>query len=302
MKIKRISAFALKSGLSKQILDPKEYSNFKYGHKPSVLKFAENLAKSLFSVMSKQWLVRNRASIVVTTSPYWHTPPSAHSLALSVHHILNEYLYENGYGSLPFIKVSRSMPPSCDFSQLDEKERKLNMKNNKLSVDRQAIKGKTVIFVEDSCITGAHEEKFLQCMKKADAAEVIVLYIIDLKNEKIDPNIENILNHSVIDSLDDLLKLMSNFKHYTLNSRVCRFVLSWSDEDELRDFCEKLPSSVLSDLYIASTTDGYGLMSKYNKGFNTVRSEMKRRQKFNLIRSFVRIPNIFKEMTYSFFL
>lgn len=296
MKIKRASAFTMESGQKKPLLDIAEYSNFKYGHKPTVLTFAKKMTDELFSIFPIQKLISQQENVIVTTSPYWYTPPSVHPLALAVYENINEHLFERGKNSLRFIKMSRSSAPSCDFSKLSHAERKLNMQQNKLSVDENAVKGRTVIFIEDARITGAHEAKALECLEAAGAEKVILLYIIDVKHGKKDPDIENRINHSVINSLDELYRLMKNPDEYVLNSRACRFVLSWENKEELEKFAQKLPLTVLTELYSASITDGYGLMEKYADGFRIIREEVRERSHASFIAElFTRAGNLIKK-------
>lgn len=192
--------------------------------------------------------------------------------------------------------MSRSSAPSCDFSKLSHAERKLNMQQNKLSVDENAVKGRTVIFIEDARITGAHEAKALECLEAAGAEKVILLYIIDVKHGKKDPDIENRINHSVINSLDELYRLMKNPDEYVLNSRACRFVLSWENKEELEKFAQKIPLTVLTELYSASITDGYGLMEKYADGFRIIREEVRERSHASFIAElFTRAGNLIKK-------
>ena len=60
---------------------------------------------------------------------------------------------------------------------------------------------------------------------------------------------------------------------FVLNSRLCRFILSWENQEELEDFCKRLSDEMLFGLYISSVNDGYGSVEKYAKGFEVVRQE-----------------------------
>ena len=279
MKISRFSAYTLdKKALGKpDFLNISDYSRFKYGHKPTVITFAKKILETFLSKYSFDWIAARKDEIVITTSPYWHTPPSANSLAVAVHHLLNESLFEHGIGSIKFVKINRSAAPSCDFSQLSVKERAQNMKKDQLSVDTKSVKKQRVVLVEDSRITGAHEEKTIKYLEKAGVHELILLYVIDVKDGKLDPDVENRINHITVNSLDELYKLMKNPDEFILNGRACRFLLSWDNKDELEHFCKKIPLQILSDIYVASINDGYGLMDKYRAGFEVLRREYKRK-------------------------
>jgi hypothetical protein len=302
MNIKRISAYTLDKSTKKEFLNLEEYSTFKYGYKPTVIKFAKKMAAEFLKVYSFKNLTLNKDNLVLTTSPYWHTPPSAHSLAVNVHYFLNELLLESGHNALPFVKINRSSAPSCDFGKLSAKEREINMKKDSLSVDQDSVKGKTVILVEDSRITGAHEKKTISYLEKSGVAEIIFLYVIDVKTGKKDPEIENKMNHTKINSLDRLSALMRNPEEYILNARVCRFVLSWGNLLELKSFLKKISDDVLSDLYISSVNDGYGFMDKYQAGFSLVRDEIKLREnKISLASRFSQFTFLLRQAAVSIF-
>jgi hypothetical protein len=298
MQIIRSAAFSVQIGAPETILNFQEYSQFKYGHKPTILKFAKKMVDGLFAIMPISKLIKNNQDIVIITSPFWHTPPSVYPLALEVHKLINEKLLDNKANAIKFVKISRSSAPSCDFSKLTVEERKLNMQRNKLSIDEDSVRDKTVIFIEDARITGAHEEKTIVCLEQAGAKKVILLYLIDVKNGKNDPDIENRLNHAVINSIDELYKLMRKPDEYVLNSRSVRFVLSWADHKELKKFFAKISSVILDELYSASITDGYGLMEKYAQGFELLRAEVKSRNKQQLVPSLINKANAFIKKAY----
>jgi hypothetical protein len=276
MKINRISAYTIDAENNlenKPTLDFTEYSKFKYGHKPTAMKFAESMMSEFLNKFSLEKISGESSEFIVSTSPYWYTPPSANSLAMYFHYMLNELLLSAKNQPLTFLKIHRSSAPVCDFSKLSHRERLENMKRDTLSFDPFLLKGKRLILVEDARITGAHEQKIIDFMEKAGLEEIIFIYVVDVGSGKNDPDIENRINHKWVNDLDTLQLLMKKPDEFVLNSRLCRFILSWENQEELEDFCKRLSDEMLFGLYISSVNDGYGSVEKYAKGFEVVRQE-----------------------------
>lgn len=217
---------------------------------------------------------KNKHNLVVSTSPYWFTPPAAHSLAAHFHYLLNERFMNMGLMPVRYVKLHRSAAPVLDFSKLNAEDRKKNMKKDALSIDPKALKGKTLILIEDSRITGAHEGKIISHAKKFGVKGIIFVYVVNIANGIQDPNIENRINHVYINDLTMLYRLMLNPKDFAFNSRVCRFLLSWKNADELQNFFAHLSDKLLFTIYVSAINDGYALVEKFSKGFNLLKIEI----------------------------
>jgi len=275
MKLQRISVYSLEEESDKNILDLVDYSKFKYGHKPTAIKFAENMVTEFTKVIPVSYLGENYRDVIVSTSPYWYTPPSAHILAIYFHYILNDMMIEEKHQPLTFLKIHRSAAPVTDFSKLTHKERLENLNKDTLSFDPFMLKGKKLILIEDARITGTHEKKITEFMEKAGLEELIFVYVVNISSGVVDPDIENRINHKWVNNLDTIQLLMKKPDQFVLNSRLCRFILAWENDSELEDFCKRLSDEMLFGLYISSVNDGYGTVEKYAKGFDIIRKETK---------------------------
>lgn len=281
LKVKRLSAFSVEGEPGKDPLDFVEYSKLKYGHRPTSAKFAEKMAKIFVQEYTLPELIERREDIVISTSPYWFTPPSANSLAIKFHFLVNELLYVTGKEPLPFIKIHRSAAPSLDFGKLSLEERKKNMARNRLSADPLVLRGKTLVIVEDARITGAHEKKIIDFARARKVKELVFVYVVAVSYGSKDPDIENRMNHQWVNNLEAVYLLMRNPEDFILNSRACRLVLGWKDAAELEDFCRRVDDAMVFKLYTYCVNDGYGSMANFKEGFNIVRAEVSRRyQKF----------------------
>ncbi len=274
MKVYRLSAYTIEDKKTKKPLDFKKYSQFKYGHRPTAIEFAQNIVETFLSRFSLQYLIANIDDVILSTAPYWCTPPSAHVLATEVQSQINEMLIKRGHGPLKFLKIHRSKAPSCDFSKLGLQERKNTLQEDTLSVDRAVFKNKILILVEDARITGAHEQKTIDFMRKIGVSDLIFLYAINVKGGSHDPEIESRMNHQVINNLKVLSELMDNPTDYILNARACRFILGWPNIKELRDFYQRLNTNILLQIHVASLNDGYGIIEKYRIGFEALCQEV----------------------------
>ncbi len=282
MKITRLSVYdSIKEGAS-NALDTTLYSKFKYGHRPTAVIFAVKMFKTFLKEFNNEWLKDHNDQLVITTSPYWFTPPAAHALVAHVHHMLNERYMRLGLTPVRYVKIHRSSAPVTDFSKLGEEERKLNMKRDSLSVDPEALKGKVLLVVEDSRITGAHEEKTIKFAEEMGVKHIIFVYIISLKNGASDPDVENRINHIAMSDLTMLHRLMLTPEDFAFNSRVCRFLLSWPNIEDLTQFFKYLSDQLLFTVYASSINDGYALSDKFKAGFEVVRNEVESRDNLSI--------------------
>lgn len=273
MKLSRVSAYTIEKDPGKKSLNFIDYSKFKYGHKPTAIKFAECMMAEFLKEFPVSYFSENGGSVIVSTSPYWYTPPSANILAVYFHYMLNELLLDEKKPPLTFLKIHRSAAPVCDFSKLTHKERLENLEKDTLSFDPFLLKGKRLILIEDARITGTHEQKIVEFMEKSGLEELIFVYVINVGFGETDPDIENRINHKWVNNLDTIQLLMKKPDQFILNSRLCRFILSWSNPEELEDFCKRLSDEMLFGLYISSVNDGYGTSDIYAAGFEIIRQE-----------------------------
>lgn len=274
MNIKRISAYTIENEPGKPALDFDEYSRFKYGHKATAIKFAERMAQEFVKNFTLDFVAKDCSDVIVSTSPYWYTPPSANALATYFHFILNELMLETNHSPLTFIKIHRSAAPACDFSKLSHTERIENMKKDRISLDPSLLKDKTLILIEDARITGAHEKKIIDFMQESGVEDLIFVYVIDVGFGKDDPEIESRLNHKWVHNLDTIHLLMKNPEQFLINARLCRFILAWENKEELKDFCKRLRDEMLFGLYMSSINDCYNSVEKYRPGFEIIRAEI----------------------------
>lgn len=274
MKIVCLSAYTVKHGSSGVVLDFEEYSKFKYGFKPATIIFAKKLLNLFLEKYGIEYFLIKPENVIITTSPYWYTPPPAYSLTIKFHDLINELLLEKGCPPVRFMKIQRSSAPFCDFGKLNLAERKQNMKISSLSVDLEIFKGKKIILIEDARITGSHEKKVRELMKKAGVTELVFIYIVNVGKEIKNPKVENQMNHSWINNLKALSVLMKNPQDYILNARACRFILSYENKKELKKFSKKLSHELLFEIHRLSVNDGYGTLEKYKDGFQIINNEI----------------------------
>lgn len=279
MKIQRISAYTIEKEEGKHELSLTEYSKFKYGHKSTSIKFAQRMISEFLEQFTIDHIANNCHNVIVSTSPYWYTPPSAHSLAVYFHFMLNDLMLEKKHSPLTFLKIHRSSAPVCDFSTLTHAERLANLGKENLSIDPTLLKGKTLFLIEDARITGTHEQKIIDFMEKAGLEEIIFIYVINISFGKDDPTIESRLNHEWVNDLDTIQLLMRRPDQFLINSRLCRFILSWKDKDELADFCKRLSDEMIFELYMSSINDCYNANEKYADGFEVIRNEIEFRHR-----------------------
>ncbi len=277
MQVNRLSAYSTDDDATKVPLDFRAYSKFKYGHRPTALAFADQLAKVFLESFGLEYLKQHTQQLIVSTSPFWYTPPPANTLAIRFHFLMNDLLVEHKSGPLRYVKIHRSAAPRCDFSMLSCAEREANMKADALSADATAFLRKKVILIEDARITGSHEKKTIAYMEHIGVSDLTFLYGVMVPSGADDPDIENRMNHYWMNNLRRLGELMAYPEDYAMNARACRYILSYPDKQAIRIFAKQLTYDMLAGVCRYAVGDGYGLVEKYREGFFILREQLRDR-------------------------
>lgn len=278
MKVNRLSIHTVRNGLFNNGLNAELYSKFKYGSRPVAFAYADQLRALFLEKFGVDYILRHKVQIIISTSPFWYTPPPANTIALRFLYHLNSLLVEYEQMPLRYVKIHRGSAPRVDFSALTSEERESNMKQDLISVDPEAFRGKKVVLIEDARITGAHEAKTIKYLQGVGVDELTFLYVVDVADGATDPHIEFRLNHAWMNDLDKLATLMENEADYVLNARVCRYILSYPDKAKIEWLARSMPYETLASLDKYSVSDGYGVVAKYREGFKVIRMVLRERQ------------------------
>lgn len=254
---------------------PEEYSKFKFGDKDIARKFGYQLAEGFISDFLKNNPINNQ--IVVISSPYCFIPTATFAMKDYFVKQLNEYLAENGFDVVEETKIHRTITYKEDYGKLSAEKRKSLIGKDSFHIDKEFVKGKTLLFLDDIKITGSHEwviDKMIDGYNLDN--DHVFLYFAELINKEVDPTIENWLNFYYVKSLLDLDRILKN-NNFLLNTRMVKYILNGNHE-EFKTFIEYQPRRVVDSIYHLALGNSYHKMDSYKKNFDLVREIVKSRE------------------------
>lgn len=250
--------------------DPNEYSRFKYGDDIIAEKFGEELANSFISQIMINLPFYGKQFLVIP-SPYSFIPTATFALKSHFVNVLNRWLVDNHYPPVEETKIHRTVTYKDDYGDLDNIERLELIKNDKFYIDKDFIKNKVLIFLDDIRITGSHEKMIISTLEKFEIKnDFYLLYYAELMNLKIHPRIENVFNNYYVKSLSDLQPII-NGERFKFNTRLVKFILN-SKFSDCSNFLLKQNNFFLNEMYNLSIGNGYHTIDEYKDNLNYLKT------------------------------
>lgn len=226
MQIYRFSAHSFED-LASLPFSKEDYSKFKHGSLRISQLFGRELAASFLRSDVYQEMLRTifDKEIVICSAPYKYIPVASTYLKDAFIVLFNrEWSREND--AVVDLKVFRKHSYNDDYGSLTKEQRHTAIFSDDFHIDKEFIRNKTLIFIDDIRITGAHEQRMLALLKKNDfVGEVFFLYFAQLHEHcLIHPNIENELNYAFVKQLSDIQFIIEK-EEFAFNTRVVKFIL-----------------------------------------------------------------------------
>ncbi|MDX2302302.1 MAG: phosphoribosyltransferase family protein [Microscillaceae bacterium] len=243
-----------------QLFDNQLFSRFKYGS----AKAAALFGKQLFELIQDQipFLLEDQ-NLLISASPYKSVPPASHAIT---HALIKNWENSSPYTTPQNTKIGRTLLFPSDYSRLDRESRsKLMQKVNLHWIHLPEKSNKKIIVVDDVFITGAHEERLTKFLEKENFEEVYFIYTAQLVSP-VHPTIEHQINHASISTIWDLAQIWHQ-DGFILNARICKFLLAYSEINELLQFAENIPETWSREIAEGMTQDGYHQMDIYLKNW-----------------------------------
>jgi hypothetical protein len=262
--IKRYSLHKIESDIELSF-SPEAYSKFKFGDDTIAESFGRSLAEG-FIQYNKSMLLENNP-ILVVSSPYSFIPTATFAMKNHFMNELNSWLYKNNLSVSKEVKVSRTITYKEDYGTLDAEERLRLIGKDQFYIDKNYVKGHTLLFLDDIRITGSHEKMILKMADEFSLDNKIhLLYFAELSNENIHPNFENYLNYYFVKSLNDLHSII-NVDRFLINTRIVKFILNNSKSDFV-NFIELTSLEFKKQLYFMSIGNSYHEIDVYKSNIN----------------------------------
>jgi hypothetical protein len=241
----------------------KEYSWFKYGSRTIARKFGYDLANEFFK--SKQFLELitkfKKKQIVVCSSPYQFIPTATFAMKDYFIQKFNEKLVEFGLDPVEECKINRICSYDTDYGSMSAEERHVKITGDGFHIDKELVKDKFVIFLDDIKITGAHERRIAKLIADYNLeCDYMFMYYAESHVEG-RPEIEDFLNLYAIKNLLDINYIIRN-QEFILNTRVTKYILKASKE-EFENFINYQSESFRETLYRNAIGNKYHKSDKF---------------------------------------
>jgi len=258
---------------------PEEYSQFKFGSKSIARKYGHELwtkfaSTKFFLDILQQLQNAPEKRIVVMASPFVHIPTATWAMKDYFVRHLNRSLYEYGLKPVIETKIFRESSYKEEYGEMSKEQRMKVMSGDTFKVDAELLKDNICLFLDDIVITGAHEHRICQMLKKygIDNGHNYFLYFAELMSEA-NPVIENYLNYYYVKSLVRLNKIMENHE-FQMNTRVVKYILD-ANFDDCTSFLNYQSDTILQTLYHNAIGNEYNKIESYADNFRNLEEKVK---------------------------
>lgn len=240
-----------------------DYSRLKFGSDQAAKKFGTELAIDTFNKHS-EILLSNK--IVVIPSPYNFVRNAATVMAHHFFNKLNQLMVGANGTHAEWSIIHRKVSYTNDYGFLPKEKRRALIDNDSFFLNRGFIKDKVLIFVDDVKITGTHEDKLVEILRKnrLNNKSLFLYYAMhDFKGHGAD--IEAALNFAGIKTVEDYLALSQEPNHHLI-VRPIKFLLSL-DPSEFTKIAQSTTAEWRENLLNACIAEGYHAIPKYQQNF-----------------------------------
>jgi PRTase ComF-like len=260
--------------------DAVRYSRYKYGSTVAAGWFARALGQAFLYRYAR---LAHQPRLLIASSPYRRVPTAANALAVRFAAVLNAARAGRGLPPAPLVHIERMAASSGDYGTLSTEARTRLMAVNALSFDRlrPLADGAHLIVVDDVKVTGAHQRCLISASETLPLGSRAFVHIAAFDSvgaQRLDPALEDRLNHAIIATLDDLAGLVRE-SDFTWNVRVCKFLLCPASRGDLPSFLIKMSDRFVRELRHNSFIDGYARMDAYRESHGIVQRELRRRDR-----------------------
>ncbi|WP_228085119.1 phosphoribosyltransferase family protein [Mucilaginibacter sp. JRF] len=248
-----------------------DYSRFKYGDAEVARSFGNSLAQGFIEEHLNGEPITSQ--LVVISSPYSFIPTATYTLKNYFVSALNRWLAHHNLPVVQEAKVHRTITYKEDYGELDAEQRLKLIGNDSFHIDKDFIKGKTLLFLDDIKITGSHEHMIMKMVDEYGLDNnIFMLYFAELINKGIHPSIENYLNYYQVQTIFDLDSIILSGK-FSINTRIVKYILNY-DHDSFRVFLQNKPEDFINNLYDMALGNGYHTMECYQPNLNYIKKQL----------------------------
>lgn len=250
-------------------LNPKAYSLLKFGSREAAQLFGRELAVSLFKNYSDILLSEQ---CVVIPSPYNYVKNAATLMTDYMYNYLNYLLVNASGNALDYSVINRKVSYTADYGFLPKEKRQALLGNDLFYVNKDYVKNKTIIFIDDVKITGTHEDKLLELVDRYELQDNTHIFAYYAQYEGDSPSIEAELNFYAFPDKSsiskDIIKSL-NEGDSELLVRPVKYLMK-SELTDAHDLIEEASGEVLMKLYHSCLAEGYYRIPEFQENFGKI--------------------------------
>lgn len=254
------------SGLDTLPFKAEDYSRLKFGCDDVARKFGHELAEKFFAAHTAE-LLANRC--VVIPSPYNHVKNAASVMTEHFVNRINHLLVRASGEHVETSIIHRKVSYTNDYGFLGKEQRRSLIDNDHFFMNRDFLKGKTLIFIDDVRITGTHEEKLVEILNREKLEnDSFFLYYGDYAHRGVGCDIEGAINFAAVATIDDYVEMAKNPRHHLI-VRPIKFLLK-QDEKDFRRALAQMPIEFMIKVYEGCLGEGYYRIPEYQSNFGRI--------------------------------
>lgn len=246
--------------------DVDEYSRMKFGSDRVAAKFAREMADSFFAAFKDDVLA---GPCVAVAAPSTTVPIAATMILTHFLNRLNSLLDQAGMEPVEWSHVHRNFAFNDNYANASYKERMAALSSDDTFINRRYVEGKTIIWVDDVVVTGAHEHR-MENFVRSEGLDNPLVFIAYARYTGNEPSTEMKLNHRFIKDAWDILPMV-NEPGFRVTTRSIRLVLKL-DRESFNRFVAEAPLHYLRDLYNCAVVKRYSVHGDYLENFAVLRN------------------------------
>ena len=250
---------------------PADYARLKYGDDEIAKRFGYELADHFFEQQRAALLVE---PVVVIPSPYNFVENAATIMTKHFVRRLNHLLVQATGLHVDYATIQRKVNYTGDFGLLDAESRRKLIGGDVFYVHEGFFEGKTMLFVDDVRITGAHEDRLMGLMAerpKLRDQNIHFLYYGRLCGDETRNDVEAYLNSAEM-TLEGFLDMQRQPNNHLI-VRPIKWLMRMDAVDFerfLRNACKR----TLERLYDGCLGEGYYAVPDYQPNFLSLKAKM----------------------------
>ena len=268
------------SDLNDFTFNVKRYSQFKYGSK----RATKSLAKDLFerfrkSNTFKDFLQESEGkNILLVPSSYYYVPTASCALGHYFMKRLNVELIKQSRRPAELGRIYRATNYIADYAKMTGEDREKYISGDSYRVDFEQWDNTYIIFLDDVRITGSHERRVNELIKKAESSNITFSYLhmyYAMVSERVTmpPQIEDYLNTNFFQENSKRLTYIIRNHDIILNTRTIKFILGL-ESIIFQDFIAHQSDDFKINLLVASYGNGYHTKNEYQENLHYLKQDI----------------------------